>query len=332
MRMAPTASGATILTTTIAVWPVLTLPVLTLPILAMARTASGTMMATWRAQYAAATTSLLTMATHSLRPCTAKDAALCIQAIALCMQVRPAHIQPLQPLQPSGGGGWAEGGAARRAGASEGVMSALTRPFTVETPFVESIVVTAVEEDVAEVVVVIEAEAEAEASDGMQVHQTTIAPAAPPATATAAAATATAIVATAAAESLLHLWPPPAPDGRQEAAGEAELAAAQEAEACAKRATAAARVSVGDSQRALHVAWAEVPPPHSPSPPPPPPPSPPTTGKTLSLRPAPPHLSPCLSSPAPCHPNLFPRCDPRTPPSSSSSSSSSSRWFACSST
>ena len=204
--------------------------------------------------------------------------------------------------------------------AADGLAPALSRPLPPETPVVESIVVTAVEEDAAEVVAVIEAEAEA--SDGMQVHQTTIAPAAPPATATAAAATATAIVATAAAESLLHLWPPPAPGVRQEAAREAELAAAQEAEAGAKRATAAARASVADSQRALQVAWAEVPTPAPPSQQPlPPPPQPqPTTRKTVSL-------SPCPSSPfAPtlldCTPpsHLRPRCNPASllppPPSS----------------
>ena len=84
-------------TTAIALRPVLTLLELTLPILTMALTTSGTMMATWRAQCAAATTSLLcttslltmallTMTTRSLRPCTVKDAALCIQAIALCIQ------------------------------------------------------------------------------------------------------------------------------------------------------------------------------------------------------------------------------------------------------
>ena len=175
MRMGPTASGATLLTTAIALRPVLTLPELTLPILTMARTTSGTMMATWRAQCAAATTSLLTIATHSPRPCTAKDAARCIQAIALRMQVRPAHIQPLQPLQPSGGDGWAEGGAARRVGAGDGMLGdgvmSPPPPQHLENPFVESIVVMAVEEEAAEVAVVIEAEAEAEASDGMQVHR-----------------------------------------------------------------------------------------------------------------------------------------------------------------
>jgi len=218
--------------------------------------------------------------------------------------------------------------------AADRLAPALSRPLPPEAPFVESVVVTAVEEDAAEVVAVeedaaevvavavIEAEAEAEASDGMQVHQTTIAPAAPaaPADPAAVAAAATnALVATAAAESLLHLWPPPAPDVRQEAAGEAEqaareaeLAAAQEAEAGAKRATAAARASVADSQRALQVAWAEVPTPAPPSPPPPPPPPQPqpTTRKTV-------RLSPCPSSPlAPtlldCTPpsHLRPRCNP----------------------
>jgi len=210
--------------------------------------------------------------------------------------------------------------------AADGLAPALSRPLPPEAPFVESVVVTAVEEDAAEVVAVavIEAEAEAEASDGMQVHQTTIAPAAPaaPADPAAVAAAATnALVATAAAESLLHLWPPPAPDVRQEAAGEAEqaareaeLAAAQEAEAGAKRATAAARASVADSQRALQVAWAEVPTPAPPSPPPPPPPPPPqpqpTTRKTVRLSPCPSFtFAPTLLDCTPPY-HLRPRCNP----------------------